>query len=183
MSRSHRWSVPALAAAALLGPVTLTGPTHATAPQAGAIAAAPAITRHDEIERARTWLVARGGKPVPYSRDLTWKDGFRQDCSGYASMALKLPQPGPNTVALANDGWTTPIAMPALGQGDLVIKADSGSARFRHVVIFDHWADAAHTKYWAYEQAGGTGTRYTTHDYGLSGGDGYHAAHPRNLTD
>ncbi|MEV5508773.1 hypothetical protein [Streptomyces orinoci] len=70
-----------------------------------------------------------------------------QDCSGYSSMALKLPKPGPNAVALKNDDWTAPITMSALNQGDLVIKANSDSSMVRHVVIFDHWADAGHTKY------------------------------------
>jgi hypothetical protein len=96
-------------------------------------------------------------------------------------MALELPKPGPNTVALKYNGWTTPIAMSALNQGDLIIKADSDSSKVRHVVIFDHWDDAGHTKYWAYEQAGGVGTQYAAHDYGLIAGVGYHAARPGNL--
>ncbi|MER6030463.1 hypothetical protein [Streptomyces sp. NPDC001851] len=185
MNRSHRWFAAALAATAAFGSLTLTGPAHATAPHARttSTSVAPSITRHDEIERAKTWLTADNGKPVPYSQERNWTDGYRQDCSGYASMALGLPKPGPNTIALKNDGWTTPIPMSALNQGDLIIKADSDSSRFRHVVIFDHWADADHTTYWAYEQAGGVSTQYTTHNYGLTAGDGYHAAHPTNLAD
>ncbi|MEV8480241.1 hypothetical protein [Streptomyces sp. NPDC051173] len=183
MNRSHRWSIPALAATALLGSLALTGPANAAATDISTATAAPGITRHEEIERAKTWLTADQGKPVPYNQDHNWNDGYRQDCSGYASMMLKLPKPGPNTVALKDDGWTTPITMSALNEGDLIIKANSDSPKFRHVVVFDHWADAGHTKYRAYEQAGGVGTQYATHDYGLIKGDGYHAAHPRNLTD
>lgn len=177
-----------LAAGALLGSLALAGPAAGAAPApapatARAEAAAPMIHRQDEIAAAKTWLTADNGHPVPYSQEHTWKDGYRQDCSGYVSMALRLPKPGPNTVELKNDGWTNPMPMSALNQGDLVIKANSDSSRIRHVVIFDHWADAGHTKYWAYEQAGGPGTRYALHDYGLAKDDGYHAARPKNLAD
>ncbi|WP_354644664.1 hypothetical protein [Kitasatospora camelliae] len=146
-------------------------------------AAAPKITRAEEIRRAKTWLTDNGGRGVPYSQKKVWKDGYRQDCSGYASMALKLPKSGPNTVSLKNDGWTKPIAMSALRQGDLVIKANSNDPNHRHVVIFDGWVDAKHTSYRSYEQAGKVGTRHTTHTYGLKSGDGYHAYRPVNLAD
>ncbi|MEU6238196.1 hypothetical protein [Kitasatospora sp. NPDC047058] len=145
--------------------------------------AAPKITRAEEIRRARIWLTDNGGKGVPYSQKKVWKDGYRQDCSGYASMALKLPKSGPNTVSLKNDGWTKPIAMSDLRQGDLVIKANSNDPNHRHVVIFDGWVDGKHTSYRSYEQAGKVGTRHTTHTYGLKSGDGYHAHRPVNLAD
>ncbi|MFF4158836.1 hypothetical protein [Streptomyces sp. NPDC001678] len=169
----------ALSAPALAHPVSAAPAAHAAAVHF----AAPTIHRHEEIERAKAWLTADHGRPVPYTQDRDWNDGYRQDCSGYASMTLGLPKPGPNTVALKNEGWTRPIGMSELNQGDLIIKADSDSSKVRHVVIFDHWVNAGRTEYWAYEQAGGVGTRYTTHDYGLREGDGYHAAHPRNLAD
>ncbi|MET8546542.1 hypothetical protein ABZW03_38895 [Kitasatospora sp. NPDC004799] len=202
MIRIRRWSVPALAAAALLGSLTLSAPAvaaTATAPAVAATATAPAgdtalvqeqdqragapkITRAEEIRRAKVWLTANGGRPVPYSRQKVWKDGYRQDCSGYASMALGLPKSGPNTVKLKNGGWTKPIRMSELRQGDLVIKANSDDPRQRHVVIFDGW-NSGHTSYRSYEQAGSVGTRHTSHDYGLKSGDGYHAYRPVNLSD
>ncbi|MFI6849351.1 hypothetical protein OG535_37445 [Kitasatospora sp. NBC_00085] len=144
---------------------------------------APKITRAEEIRRAKVWLTDNAGKPVPYSQKKNWKDGYRQDCSGYASMALKLPKSGPNTVSLKNDGWTKPIAMSELRQGDLVIKANSSDSNHRHVVIFDGWVDGKHNSYRSYEQAGKVGTRHTTHSYGLKSGDGYHAYRPVNLAD
>ncbi|MFF7453418.1 hypothetical protein [Kitasatospora sp. NPDC008115] len=191
--RFHRWTVPALAATALLGSLTLAGPAAATAPLDGATtatatqedglrAAAPKITRAEEIRRARLWLTANGGKPVPYSQHKNWKDGYRQDCSGFASMALRLPKSGPNTVALKNDGWTKPIKMSELRQGDLVIKANSNDPNHRHVVIFDKW-ESGKKSYSSYEQAGHVGTRHATHSYGLKSGDGYHAYRPVNLSD
>ena len=56
------------------------------------------------LARAATWLAAWQGGPVPYlssSDPATWFDGYRRDCSGYASMALGLPRPGLDTAALA----------------------------------------------------------------------------------
>ena len=143
---------------------------------------APGITREQEIANAQTWLTADNGGPVPYSQNLDWSDGYRQDCSGYASMSLGLPAHGPNTVELVNDGWTTPIAMDQLRQGDLVINAH-GDRHHRHVVIFDHWTDDTDQSYMAYEQAGGIGTEYDQESYGVDGTDGYQAYQPDNLTD
>ncbi|GAA1385866.1 hypothetical protein GCM10009639_08850 [Kitasatospora putterlickiae] len=193
MNRFHRWSVPALAATALLGSLTLAGPAAATAPldgeavasaalEPGARAGAAKISRAEEIRRARLWLTANGGKPVPYSQHRNWKDGYRQDCSGFVSMALKLPKPGANTVSLKNDGWTKPIKMSELRQGDLIIKANSKDPNHRHVVIFDKWENGKKS-YLSYEQAGHVGTRHASHGYGLKSGDGYHAYRPVNLTD
>lgn len=170
------------AAAATAAPaVAAQPPAFAAADRTDAVtAAAPTVTRSEEIRRAATWLTADHGRPVPYSQSKTWQDGYRQDCSGYVSMALRLPAPGPNTVAL-DRSYTTPLRMADLRQGDLVVKSNSSSSRIRHVVIFDRWADAAHSSYWTYEQAGGAGTRHRQHSYGLRAGDGYHAAHPKNL--
>ncbi|WP_234341229.1 helix-turn-helix domain-containing protein [Streptomyces sp. NRRL S-1813] len=52
------------------------------------------------------------------------KDGYRQDCSGYASMALGLPTPGTNTVGLATHrNITRPLSLGELKPGDLLIDA------------------------------------------------------------
>ncbi|MCX4545710.1 hypothetical protein [Streptomyces sp. NBC_01565] len=195
---TRRWSTAALTAALCVGSVALTAPSAnaaqpagravatATAPRfadgAFRTAAAPRISRAQVLARAKTWLTANNGRPVPYSQTKYWKDGYRQDCSGYVSMALGLSKPGPNTVSLKNDGFTRRIAMKDLAPGDLVIKANSDSADNRHVVIFDGWADSAHTVYKSYEQAGGAGTRWKQHSYGVNGRDGYHAYRPVNIT-
>ncbi|MCX5375185.1 hypothetical protein [Streptomyces sp. NBC_00091] len=186
---TRRWAMAALTTVLCLGSVALTAPSApASAPSASsassaaAVEAAPRISRAQVLERAKTWLTANKGRPVPYSQTKYWKDGYRQDCSGYVSMALGLRTPGPNTVALKNDGFTRRIAMKDLAPGDLVIKADSNSADYRHVVIFDGWADGAHTVYKSYEQAGGVGTRWKQHSYGVNGRDGYHAYRPVNIT-
>lgn len=128
----------------------------------------PGGSRGEMLNRAATWLTANNGAQVPYSQAKVWKDGYRQDCSGYVSMALGLPTPGTNTVGLATDrGITRPISLDELKPGDLLIDA-SGDNNTRHVVIFEKWNDDAHTSYTAYEHHG---TDHRTLTYGLPGGD------------
>lgn len=136
------------------------------------------ITRDQVLARAKTWH-PHTAQRIPYSQVRT-HDGYRTDCSGYASMALALPKPGPNTVGLASSQYSTPIAMSQLLPGDLVIDA-TGTNNTRHVVIFEKWADSAHTAYWEYEQRGHYGTDYRTRSYGLSSGSEFHAYRPKNI--
>ncbi|MEU3620572.1 hypothetical protein ABZ725_51305 [Streptomyces sp. NPDC006872] len=139
--------------------------------------------RQQTLQRAATWLTANGGRPVPYSQSSRWRDGYRQDCSGYVSMALGLPTPGTTTVGLAtNRGLTRPIAMSELQPGDLVIDA-IGNSNTRHVVIFERWNDAAHRSYMAYEQRGGRGTTHQSLSYGLNAGSEYKAYRPVQYGD
>ncbi|WP_141581674.1 C40 family peptidase [Actinomadura sp. WMMA1423] len=134
--------------------------------------------RSEIIARARTWH-PHSDQRVPYSQTATHK-GYRTDCSGYVSMALGLPKPGTNTVGLTSSRYTERIAMSELKKGDLVMDA-LGSNTTRHVVIFEKWADKAHTSYWAYEQRGRYGTDHRTLDYGLSSDDEYKAYRPTSL--
>ncbi|MFD5160377.1 peptidoglycan-binding protein [Streptomyces hawaiiensis] len=137
------------------------------------------------INRARTWLTANNGAPVPYSMERTWKDGYRQDCSGYVSMALGLGKPGLNTVGLADsrNGVTTRLSsMSQLKKGDLLIDYSTTDGDFRHVVIFEKWADTSHSAYWAYEQRGTYGTTHRQLSYGI-GSDNYDPFRPVNLGD
>jgi hypothetical protein len=121
------------------------------------------------LGRAATWLTAWGGGPVPYlssSDPGTWLDGYRRDCSGYASMALGLPGPGLDSAALA--AASAPIARSALRAGDLLINPAPGAAG--HVVIFDHWANTAMTSYLGYEQSSDGGTHHRAISYPYFGG-------------
>jgi hypothetical protein len=116
------------------------------------------------LARADTWLTAWDGGPVPYSSSsdpATWLDGYRRDCSGYASMALGLDGPGLDTAGLA--AASTPIDKVELRAGDLLINQSAGGAG--HVVIFDHWTDGAMTSYVGYEQSGDGGTHHRTIPY------------------
>lgn len=144
-----------------------------------AIAAVPKVSRATVIARAKTWN-PHTSKRVPYSQNKT-HGGYRTDCSGYASMTLKLPKSGPNTVGLASKTYSTKIAMKNLKKGDLVIDA-IGSNTTRHVVIFVKWTSSKKTAYWAYEQRGGYGTDYRTRTYGLASGSQYKAYRPKNIT-
>ncbi|WP_329245062.1 C40 family peptidase [Actinoallomurus sp. NBC_01490] len=142
------------------------------------------VTRLATISRARVLANAQTWHPhtamrVPYSQSRT-HNGYRTDCSGYASMALELGRPGLNTVGLAAPSVSTRISMSQLQPGDLVIDA-TGDSNTRHVVIFEKWANTAHTLYWEYEQRGGYGTDHRTRDYGLSAGSQYHAYRPKKI--
>ncbi|MFF0094497.1 peptidoglycan-binding protein [Streptomyces canus] len=111
-----------------------------------AVAKAPTITRADIISRAKQWVAAK----VPYSMSEYWSDGYRQDCSGFVSMAWNLP---------ANE-WTgslgkygIKIAKDDLQPGDILLfhnpdNPEQGS----HVVIFGGWTDHTRTYYVAYEE-------------------------------
>jgi hypothetical protein len=111
------------------------------------------------IKRARIWLTAWHGGPVPYMvsnnpQDLY--DGYRRDCSGFASMALGLPGPGLDSGALA--ARSQPLMKSDLRAGDLLINPAPGGAG--HVVIFEQWTDATMTSYMGYEQSGDGGTHH-----------------------
>jgi hypothetical protein len=135
-------------------------PASAVAPEPSADAIATAFGCTSRVlARAATWLTAWQRGPVPYlsSNDpATWFDGYRRDCSGYASMALNLPGPGPDTAALA--ARSTPVTKADLHAGDLLINPAPGSAG--HVVIFDRWTDTTMTSYLGYEQSGDGGTHH-----------------------
>lgn len=141
------------------------------------------LSRDTMINRARTWLTANNGGPVPYSMERNWKDGYRQDCSGFVSMALGLGKPGLNTVGLADsrNGVTTRLSSTSqLQTGDLLIDYSTTDGDFRHVVIFEKWANTSHSAYWAYEQRGTYGTTHRQLKYGI-GSDNYDPFRPVKL--
>ncbi|MDT9681228.1 peptidoglycan-binding protein [Streptomyces sp. TRM76323] len=116
-------------------------------PAAGSLAVPlPAITRTEIINRAKRWVTAK----VPYSMEKYWTDGYRQDCSGYVSMAWKLP---------ANE-WTgslhrygVKIARADLQPGDILLFHNPADpTKGSHVTIFGGWTDPRRTHYVAYEQ-------------------------------
>ncbi|NKE60783.1 hypothetical protein FXN61_29960 [Lentzea sp. PSKA42] len=156
---------------------------------APAVSAAPVeqVSRGDMLKRAATWLTANNGGRVPYSMKKYWKDGYRQDCSGYVSMAAKLgnkdPKGGPNTVALASNKYTTPVKIADMKPGDLFIDpVDQPGSDFRHVVIFEKWAKADKSEYMAYEQRGGFGTDHRPRKYGLEPNSKYKPYRLKNVT-
>ncbi|MCA2216338.1 NlpC/P60 family protein [Jidongwangia harbinensis] len=111
------------------------------------------------FDRARSWLTAWRGGPVPYLSSNVPGDlfhGYRRDCSGYVSMALGLRGPGLSTVELAQRSMM--IGKSDLRPGDLMINPDTDLRG--HVVLFAGWVDASIGSYYGYEQSGGGGTHF-----------------------
>ena len=110
------------------------------------------ITRAQIIARAQLWVQQQ----VPYSQTVwhTNADGtYRQDCSGYVSMAWDLDQ--------YTDFWTGNLnlvshTVPAAEMlpGDILLSNV-------HTILFAGWANAQHTEFDYYEEAHpGTVARY-----------------------
>jgi hypothetical protein len=175
------------AAGALLGTTLRTNAQeapHGNAHPSGSSAPATratvhAIYRHEVLARALSWHPHAPGR-VPYDQAGSYQ-GYRADGSGYASMALGIPAPGPNSAALLAS-YCDRLPPARLGPGDLVVNA-TGGPDAREVMIFERWTGPSRTAYWAYQQRRGYGTDHLVRDTGLVR-DGRHiACHPRNLRD
>ena len=93
------------------------------------------------IARAQSWVDER----VPYSQTAYRSNQFgtyRQDCSGYVSLAWGLPT---SFTTYTLPSVAHPISKDQLRAGDIMLKPG-------HTLIFDKWADESRTSYWAYEQ-------------------------------
>jgi hypothetical protein len=136
------------------------------------------VTRQEVLARVRTWH-PHTAERIPYSQERFYQ-GYRTDGSGYASMAIGLPTPGPNSPDLASGQYTRRIPPGELRPGDLIINwtGDSGT---REVAVFDAWADAGHTRYWVYQQRRGYGTDHLVLSYPLGEASQYHPYRPLNI--
>jgi peptidoglycan hydrolase-like protein with peptidoglycan-binding domain len=106
---------------------------------------APPTSRADIIRRARAWVAEK----VPYSMTGYWSDGYRQDCSGFVSMAWGLP--GNEWTGTLHE-YGERIGKDDLEPGDILLfhntdDPENGS----HVVIFGGWTDHTRSSYTAYE--------------------------------
>ncbi|GAA0663353.1 hypothetical protein GCM10010193_13430 [Kitasatospora atroaurantiaca] len=107
---------------------------------------AAATTRAEIMARAQSWV----DQHVPYSMSSHWSDGYRQDCSGFVSMAWGLGS--------SQTTWTLPafadrIVRSELEPGDILVfnnpdNPEGGS----HAVLFGGWTDSSQTRYVAFEQ-------------------------------
>ncbi|MFJ2057694.1 peptidoglycan-binding protein [Streptomyces sp. NPDC087908] len=103
-------------------------------------------SRADIINRAKLWVTAQ----VPYSMEKYWSDGYRQDCSGYISMAWNLRS---NEWTGSLDRFADRIDRTELQPGDILLFHNPANpTRGSHVTIFGGWSDYTHTSYVAYEQ-------------------------------
>jgi hypothetical protein len=107
-----------------------------------------AISREEIMARARDWAA----QPRPYSQeDNDPTSEYRLDCSGYVSMAWHLDTPGLTTVELPD--LCVQIENDELLPGDVVMLGGPGSdGDAGHAIIFEAWADAERTSFWAFEQ-------------------------------
>lgn len=140
------------------------GPLHGgekgtPAKPAGRPGAPSAVKRTDRatiINRAKVWLDAQ----VPYSMSEYWSDGYRQDCSGYVSMAWNL---GTNEWTGSLDKFATRITKEELLPGDMLLFHNPANPnKGSHVVLFGGWGDESRTYYIAYEQTKPTTRRQAT---------------------
>ncbi|WP_328944515.1 peptidoglycan-binding protein [Streptomyces sp. NBC_00250] len=103
-------------------------------------------TRAEIINRAKLWVAAQ----VPYSMEKYWSDGYRQDCSGYISMAWNLRS---NEWTGSLDRFAERVDRTELQPGDILLFHNPANpTRGSHVTIFGGWTDYTHTSYVAYEQ-------------------------------
>ncbi|WP_190125780.1 peptidoglycan-binding protein [Streptomyces inusitatus] len=170
--------VPAVPAPAVPVPAV---PAPVPGPAAEPVPAPPmpvrATTRAEIIARAKEWLAAK----VPYSMKTYWSDGYRQDCSGFVSMAW----------GLARNEWTgtlaqygTRIAREELRPGDILLFHNPVAPNEdSHVTIFGGWSDDARTSYLAYEQTRPHTRRQSTPMAYWSDSDQYVAYRRLELTD
>ena len=115
------------------------------------------------VARAKVWT----DKHLSYSMSRTY-GGYRTDCSGLVSMAWGLPKPGAVTNTMPRLGHY--ISKSSLKRGDAVLNSSAGASG--HVVLFDKWANDAHTRYWVYEESGSGGAQHHVIPYPYYSGHG-----------
>ncbi|WP_406289003.1 hypothetical protein [Embleya sp. NBC_00896] len=126
--------------------------------------AATKMTRADVIARADSWV----GIGLEYSWTTTYQ-GYRTDCSGFASMAWKLAKPGLDTTSFGPSGVTIGIGKGMLRPGDALLNEAPGA--YGHIVLFDTWVDGSQSSYWGYEFSG-SGMHYRKVPYPYFAGYG-----------
>ena len=141
-----------------------------------AVTAQPAATRDEIMRRAQAWV----DQKVPYSMTKYWSDGYRQDCSGFVSMAWGLGS--------SQTTWTLPdfadrISKDDLQPGDVLIYNNANDPQGgSHAVLFGGWVDAAHTRYTALEQTRPSTTERSTPYAYWSNSGAYQPYRYRGLT-
>jgi hypothetical protein len=136
-----------------------------------ASAAGDAITRASIKSRAQNWI----DRKIPYSQSKystgpLGKKKYRQDCSGYVSMAWMATT---SYTTLSITDISHGIAYKNLKVGDAVWHRSNGSG---HIVLFMGWTSASHTKFNVWEERGtGDVALKTTYTVAYAKGAGFSA--------
>lgn len=121
--RLTRWSAGLLGAGA--ASLLLVTPAHAASSVDGS------ISRDEVIQRAQSWV----SEGVPYNQGANYSDSngsYREDCSGYVSMAWHLSD---SLVTQTLPSVSTQISSSDLQPGDALDYTDE------HVILFGNWID------------------------------------------
>nr|WSW64478.1 RICIN domain-containing protein [Streptomyces sp. NBC_00998] len=102
------------------------------------------ITREQVIQRAQSWV----DQKVPYSQASSWPEkatgrAWRQDCSGFVSMAWMLPA---SETTQTLPGSAKQISTSELRPGDILNSP-------AHVVLFAGWTDKAKGTFTYYQES------------------------------
>ncbi len=131
-------------------PLATSVPAEAPAHAAGSGFRPPTVPHQqglwhpDPGSAAHVAETALGKQQVPYSQE-HWYEGYRTDCSGYVSMCWGLRD---SLVTSTMPQVSHPIAKEDLRAGDILVNRDVATG---HVILFDRWADYAHSTYVGFE--------------------------------
>ncbi len=125
--------------------------------------------RQSILARAKNW----SDRGVAYSSGVHLS-GYRTDCSGFVSMCWDLPR-SLTTASLPSVAHR--ISAADLQPGDILLNTSPG--RGGHAVMFDHWANARHTAYMAYEETP-SGCHHHVIPYPYYAGHGHFAPYRLN---
>jgi len=121
----------------LAHPLLLEGGLHAQAVSSGA----------EMVARAQRWV----DLGIEYDQS-SWFEGYRQDCSGFVSMAWGLDS---SAVTGTLKNYAFEVSKDQLEPGDIF--NNQGVGNDGHVVMFKAWLDAGAGRFAAFEQNGGYG--------------------------
>jgi len=102
----------------------------------------PPISAGTMLTRATDWISAM----VPYSQASYYSDlngTYRQDCSGFVSMAWDLDT-SPDTPGLRTVATKVAAGLSGIEPGDIILKAKTAKAH-GHVFLFVSWDNGKHT--------------------------------------
>jgi hypothetical protein len=162
-------AAPTVAQPAATASVTASASVRSGPPVAST--AGDAITRASITSRAQNWI----DRKIPYSQSKystgpLGKKKYRQDCSGYVSMAWMATT---SFTTLSISDVSHGIAYKSLKKGDAVWRRSGGEG---HVVLFMGWTSSSHSTFHVWEERGtGDVALKTTYTVAYAKGAGFSA--------